>query len=111
MPREVRATEFVEVVRKVMEAAGVIMSTLSVKFCPLNDRSTLSHFGRYGRSDCPRPGRANRFHRWRNRCHIPLRSWMTRPGPCHTSTAAAGLFSNSLPAARTASASDPHSTE
>ena len=29
-----RAKEFVEVVRKVMEAAGVIMSTLSVKFLP-----------------------------------------------------------------------------
>ena len=28
------AREFVEVVRKVMEAAGVIMSTLSVKFLP-----------------------------------------------------------------------------
>lgn len=28
------AKEFVEVVRKVMEAAGVIMSTLSVKFLP-----------------------------------------------------------------------------
>ena len=31
---EGRAREFVEVVRKVMEAAGVIMSTLSVKFLP-----------------------------------------------------------------------------
>ena len=31
---EARAREFVEVVRKVMEAAGVIMSTLSVKFLP-----------------------------------------------------------------------------
>jgi hypothetical protein len=31
---EARAREFVEVVRRVMEAAGVIMSTLSVKFLP-----------------------------------------------------------------------------
>jgi hypothetical protein len=31
---EARAREFAEVVRKVMEAAGVIMSTLSVKFLP-----------------------------------------------------------------------------
>ena len=31
---EARAREFVEVVSKVMEAAGVIMSTLSVKFLP-----------------------------------------------------------------------------
>jgi hypothetical protein len=31
---EVRAREFVEVVRKVQEVAGVIMSTLSVRFLP-----------------------------------------------------------------------------
>jgi hypothetical protein len=75
------------------------------------NRPEIRCHGRYGKSDCLWPGRANRFHRRRNRCHIPLRSWMTRPGPCHTSTAAAGLFSSSRPATRTASASDPHSTE
>ena len=31
---EARARQFVDVVRKVQEAAGVIMSTLSVKFLP-----------------------------------------------------------------------------
>ena len=31
---EAHARQFVEAVRKVMEAAGVIMSTLSVKFLP-----------------------------------------------------------------------------
>ena len=33
-PDEARAREFVEAVRKVQEAAGVIMSTVSVRFLP-----------------------------------------------------------------------------
>jgi len=44
-----RAKEFVEVVRKVMEAAGVIMSTLSVKFLHTESPQRMRpHFRRYG---------------------------------------------------------------